>query len=259
MNKLFNTYKNIAEKVIPVLNENNFMNTGVLTPKEFIIAGDFLVNQNNGWQWQSGDKYQSFLPNKKKYLILKDVKYKNINNLMLSENNDDNWDVYESNNKKETNNLKNKPKDEPKDEPKDDFLDLEDFEMDFSDDETTIEQKQLDVKLYDITITYDNYYRTPRIWFHAYNFSNEPISNQVILNDFSIEHTHVSVTIETHPYINLQSVSVHPCKHAESMKKILKIELENNKDIKVENYFTYFLKFVSCILPHLIFDFTNNT
>ena len=110
--------------------------------------------------------------------------------------------------------------------------------------------------MYDITITYDNYYRTPRIWFHAYNFYNQMLNNNEILKDFSIEHTNVSVTVETHPYYETESISVHPCKHADAMKKLIKIELENDNIIEVKQYFIYFLKFVSCIFPNIIFDFT---
>ena len=43
------------------------------------------------------------------------------------------------------------------------------------------------------------------------------------------------------------------------MKKLIKIELEHNKDIHVKKYFIFFLKFVSCILPQIEFDFTSST
>ena len=50
----------------------------------------------------------------------------------------------------------------------------------------------------------------------------ENFLDQSILDDFSIEHTNVSIKIETHPYYQLQCVSIHPCKHADVMKKLIK-------------------------------------
>ena len=63
--------------------------------------------------------------------------------------------------------------------------------------------------------------------------------------------------MEKHPYFSIQSISVHPCKHSQVMKKLIKIELEQDKEVKVETYFIFFLKFVSCIIPQVDFDCTS--
>lgn len=260
MDSLFNTYKNIADKIIPTLSTNDFKVSGMLTPEEFVKAGDYLV-KNSQWSWgKNNNNIFKYLPKTKQFLILKEIKFKNIINLELDDdNNNDEWNVF-----KQSNSNNEKTNNTEKDGNQEfngliDLCDLEISDSEFSDDDLTVKEDYQDIKLYDITITYDNYYRTPRIWFHAYNLHCESITNENILKDFSIEHTNISVKIEKHPHFNLESVSVHPCKHAEAMKKLLKIELENNKNIEVHNYFTYFLKFVSCILPHIVFDFTNST
>jgi len=43
----------------------------VLTPEEFVIAGDFLVHHCPTWQWHSGDrsKTKPYLPAEKQYLL----------------------------------------------------------------------------------------------------------------------------------------------------------------------------------------------
>ena len=40
---LFESYKNIAGKVMPTLKESNFSKTGMLTPDEFVKAGDVVA------------------------------------------------------------------------------------------------------------------------------------------------------------------------------------------------------------------------
>lgn len=262
MNSLFNTYKNIADKILPVLSDNDFTKTGMLTPSEFVSAGDYLVKKFHKWQWATKTSQSfSYLPKDKQFLILKDIHYKNMNNFILNENNgdDNDWDVYTDKNKKTTIIKVEKDTKIDKIEP---TIDLDEFEMtdsDLSDEDIIQNNNYDDLKFYDITITYDNYYRTPRIWFHAHNVNGTLLTNDEILKDFSIEHTHVSVKIEKHPYYISLCVSVHPCKHAETMQKLIKIELENDKNIQVYQYFIYFFKFVSCILPNIIFDFTDST
>ena len=53
-----------AEYMTPVLTESQFLEKGVLTPEEFVAAGDMLVLRCPTWQWQGGDptKARDFLP-----------------------------------------------------------------------------------------------------------------------------------------------------------------------------------------------------
>ena len=58
-----------AEYMTPVLAQSQFAEKGVLTPDEFVAAGDMLVLRCPTWQWQAGDpaKARPFLPPNKQF------------------------------------------------------------------------------------------------------------------------------------------------------------------------------------------------
>jgi len=85
----------------------------------------------------------------------------------------------------------------------------------------------LQVRTYDVMISYDKYYQTPRLWLIGYDENRNPLTPPQIFQDISADHAQKTVTIE--PFIHstsLQAASVHPCKHSSVMKKI--IERMNN-------------------------------
>lgn len=79
----------------------------------------------------------------------------------------------------------------------------------------------LSVRTYDVMITYDKHYQTPRIWLYGYDENRRPLKPEQIFEDVSAEHAYKTVTIEQFPHSSLQAASVHPCKHAEVMKKVI--------------------------------------
>ena len=64
-----------AEYMTPVLTQSQFAENGVLTPDEFVAAGDMLVLRCPTWQWQAGDPKlaKAFLPANKQFLITRNV------------------------------------------------------------------------------------------------------------------------------------------------------------------------------------------
>ncbi|KAI0314228.1 autophagocytosis associated protein [Amylostereum chailletii] len=80
----------------------------------------------------------------------------------------------------------------------------------------------LQVRTYDVMITYDKYYQTPRIWLLGYDENRTPLTPPQVFQDVSADHAFKTVTIEGFPHsASLQAASVHPCKHASVMKKVI--------------------------------------
>ncbi|KAI0929952.1 hypothetical protein AcV5_006783 [Taiwanofungus camphoratus] len=80
----------------------------------------------------------------------------------------------------------------------------------------------LQVRTYDVMITYDKYYQTPRIWLIGYDENGTPLTPSQIFQDVSADHAFKTVTIDPFPHsASLQAASVHPCKHASVMKKVI--------------------------------------
>ena len=59
------------------------------------------------------------------------------------------------------------------------------------------------------------------------------------------DHLNKTVTLEQHPHLPPPSrLSVHPCRHAEVMKKIMTMIEEDGRQLEVHSYLLVFLKFV---------------
>ncbi|EJU04428.1 hypothetical protein DACRYDRAFT_76878 [Dacryopinax primogenitus] len=99
----------------------------------------------------------------------------------------------------------------------------------------------LQVRTYDVMITYDKYYQTPRIWLLGYDESGNPLTPSHVFQDVSADHAFKTVTIEPFPHsTTLTAASVHPCKHANVMKKVIErmnagIIAEEQKRLGISN------------------------
>jgi len=74
-NTIHGLYKSVAEYVTPVNDKTQFKEKGVLTPEEFVKAGNQLVYKCPTWQWESGDsnKKWNFLPENQQFLMTRNV------------------------------------------------------------------------------------------------------------------------------------------------------------------------------------------
>ncbi|CCG83071.1 Autophagy-related protein 3 [Taphrina deformans PYCC 5710] len=286
---MYSTLRNWREHLTPVLQKNDFSQTGQLSPDEFVLAGDALVKKYPTWTWQAGDKdkLRDFLPSNKQYLITKNITCQFRAESLKSEVQIDTEDGFVNT---FSNHLfgdlesipdiaENREEDVPKptiptidsatrdeDLPDMDQLALPD---DDDDPDTLIVADTVPTRTYDIYITYDKYYRTPRVWLHGWSETNTPLSVNEVWQDISGEHGGQTVTMESFPHSTTgkHMASIHPCKHSSVMKVFIdrldhssaragvakrSEQPVEDKRIRVDQYLILFLQFVASITPTLV-------
>lgn len=263
----------VAESLTPVLKTSKFRETGVLTPDEFVFAGDHLVSTCPTWKWGSGesDKLKPYLPKDKQFLITKsvpchrrckDIEYNNaFEKLVDDEDGDGGWVDTHHGEVKENVDAVEVAEAVVSDESDDEALDMED--MNLEDEDLVVPVQRMDdsikkTRTYDLSITYDKYYQTPRLWLTGYNEEGLPLNKDRIFEDLSQEHANKTVTFEQHSSLNSQQCSVHPCRHAEVMKKLIQTVQEGGRVLEVHEYILIFLKFIQAVIPTIEYDFTKS-
>ena len=125
-------------------------------------------------------------------------------------------------------------------------------------------------RTYDIYVTYDKFYQTPRIWLFGYDEQRQPLPTAALLEDVSAEHSLKTCTVESHPHLKCHATSIHPCRHADVMKRLThqlgdaslddseQEQAASEPTTPVEHYMILFLKFAQTVLPTLEYDFTRS-
>jgi len=117
----------------------------------------------------------------------------------------------------------------------------------------------LRTRSYDISLVYDKYYRTPRVYLFGFDERRQPLTPEKIMQDISADHANKTATLDPHPHTGIVCLSIHPCKHASLMKKLMDQYRENRvgkKDIDVKQYLFFFLKFISTVTPTIDYDYS---
>ena len=249
-----NIFHGIGEYLTPLLKNSKFKETGVLTPEEFIAAGDFLCYKCATWSWGSSEKTKKYLPKDKQFLVTRNVPCHKQSDSKGDEYEEDGW-VYthknlEANVALDIDSIES-------DSDNESIPDVESFDdPDNLVDMTNLNSNILKTRTYDLTITYDKFYQTPRMWLVGYDEHQQLLTPNQVFEDISKDHAKKTVTIENHPFLNIQAASIHPCKHGNVMKILIDHMIEGGKDIRVDQYLILFLKFMSSVLPSIDYDYT---
>jgi ubiquitin-like-conjugating enzyme ATG3 len=289
-------FRAAREWAMPTLKTSAFLEKGVLTPAEFVHAGDELVFRCPTWQWEGGDPNlaKSYLPPDKQYLITRNVPCRERVTAMekmldMEVDGEDDWLVSHM--------IKQSEKDledefdildetgeivekEPKPDVsaesaaagEDEYADMADYEDDnvLQDDAAVLETPPQNdnivrVRTYDLSITYDKYYQTPRVWMVGRSAEGQPLSGKEMMEDVITDYANKTVTIEGHPHVAGPHASIHPCQHSKVMKTIVRnlmirsTKMGEGDEVtgpSVEMYLFIFLKFVSSMIPTINYDFT---
>lgn len=309
------------EMLTPTLKQTAFLTKGILTPDEFVRAGDELVYRCPTWSWCNGGiGPKSYLPRDKQFLITRNVPCRDrvatleqsTIHMLLQEQSAatgevdsmmDDWMISSM----QTNTTGNDqhfeddfdlldedgevvpPEGQPRpddvaielqsslnEEEYADMAEFEDSNVLVDDDNATVPQSApfgvwmvdnfVKVRTYDLSITYDNYYRTPRIWMTGKSSSGHPLTAKETMEDVITDYANKTVTMEAHPHLSGPHASIHPCKHGAVMKTIVRNlvsmtsadggDIDKDAGPAVEMYLFIFLKFVSSIIPTINYDFT---
>lgn len=252
-----------------------------MTPDEFVEAGDLLTYKCGSWTWEQGKKKPlGYLPKEKQFLMTRGVpclmritsleeSAKVAVNEVVDIDGED-WvgvgalrgGEDESEEIEEIVVEEDLPEEDVSVKPEgtaqsddDDIFE----ELDEPDDDAALRSggsATLKTRTYDICITYDKYYSTPRIWLIGYDEKRQLLRPEQVFEDISSDHAKRTVTIETHPHLGVSCAYIHPCRHASVMHKIVSRQAANGKEPRVDQYLLLFLKFMSAVIPTIEYDYT---
>ncbi|KAM3139366.1 hypothetical protein pb186bvf_008586 [Paramecium bursaria] len=212
--------------------QSTFFQTGQLTAEEFIKAGDKVISNCGSWKWfRAADAKcaSQYLPQDKQFLGIENV----ISNKRLKD-------------------LKNQSSIHIVEDDDDSFIVTNQQEQ------QQIIQEEPEERYYNLYIVYDEYHYTPRLFLSGRDSQSQPLSYIQIKEDIVGDYADKTVTQENMPRLNLQMPTVHPCKHAETLKFLTDQMRENGasqEKIHVDNSILLFLKFFGSVIPTIQFDF----
>jgi len=271
---LYETATSVHSAIFNPLSTSKFIQEGVLTPEEFIQAGDLLVLKCPSWSWQEGNpkSLQKGLPKEKQYLVTRNVSSRmRVSAFEAKTNNSENqnvelddgeggWVATHTNEKTEKEEdipeIPTDKSDDDDDAPEIDLDDLSIKEPDQMDDPSTLSTNVVKTRTYDLSICYDQYHQTPRVWLFGYDENKNPLKPEEVLHDISQDHVNKTVTVASHPHTTIPQAYIHPCRHAAVMKRILQRMIESGRTPRVDQYLFIFLKFIHAAIPTIEYDYT---
>eukprot|EP01025_Chloroclados_australasicus_P064631 TRINITY_DN8658_c0_g1_i1.p1 TRINITY_DN8658_c0_g1~~TRINITY_DN8658_c0_g1_i1.p1 ORF type:complete len:262 (-),score=27.81 TRINITY_DN8658_c0_g1_i1:96-881(-) len=240
-------FTNVVEAVTPVPTKSKFDEKRLLTPDEFVTAGDHLVSTVGSWEWAAGDAKlrKNYLPADKQYLVTRNVPCKqrvvdvmgDYKETTDGPEGDDQWVVPQNPAGKEAQTQEN------------DIAGADD-----EDDDTFVPSTATSAhRSYDLYITYDKYYQVPRFWLVGFDSTRTHLSIKQMQEDVSADHMAETVTVDPFPHQKaLKAMSIHPCQHAHTMQVLT----HSDREFPVQQYLFLFLKFIAGVVPTIEYDYS---
>jgi len=279
------TMKDAYNVVAGVSHTDQFEAKGFITPEQFVAAGDMLTGKCRTWTWESAcseAKQFPYLPPDKQFLVTRRVpcvqrasavEYSVGDDLLVEGDDcDSGWAVADGGtgagqtSAEEIVDIDGAEAEEEEivDIDDDDIPDLDDFDdvdnLVVEDDPDAItagdDDTILKTRTYDIYITYDQYFQSPRVYLQGYNEDQTPLEPTQIFEDIAADYVNKTTSIEEHPHLALRLAYIHPCRHAEVMKRFIDVMKSHGNTITPEMSLFLFLKFLSSVIPTIRYDFT---
>eukprot|EP00440_Ansanella_granifera_P064893 gb/GFBE01070363.1/.p1 GENE.gb/GFBE01070363.1/~~gb/GFBE01070363.1/.p1 ORF type:complete len:334 (+),score=67.31 gb/GFBE01070363.1/:1-1002(+) len=319
--RLGDAYRSTVSALTSSSGESKFVESGTLTPEEFVEAGDQLTFKFPTWRWESGDsgKRAGYLPQDKQFLITRNVpcrdRVRALDFFLDQTKTEDEWllppetssGAAAAEELRDVDDLAKGSGDAASSQEAkgkglvfdadDDFIssasgggggygaaaapaapasklpDFSDLDAQLQDDDYPADVPAfggggdyvvaeapdahiVKTRTYDLSITYDKYYRTPRLWLFGYNETGDPLTPEEVYEDVLSDYVSKTVTVDPHPLTGIPTVSIHPCKHAQVMQKVVKDWIEQGLNPRHDLALFVFLKFISSVVPTINYDFT---
>lgn len=260
------SYMETVASVSGPLMESKFIKEGVLTPEEYIQAGDLLVSKCPTWRWGKAEegKGVNHLPEDKQYLMTERVPCKGrVKELQQAHRSKE---IYlDSDEERDEDVMEGwqltHQKEEEVEEEIPEILSSSDEEVSGMFEAGEVDQLAaakniVSLRTYDLYITYDVYYQTPRVWLFGYDEHGSPLEAKAMFEDISVEHAKKTVTIDMFPMLSISCAYIHPCKHAHVMKRLIGQQVKHGLIPRVDHYILIFLKLISAAIPTIDYDYT---
>lgn len=248
--------------------ESVFLKDGRLTPGEFTAACDRLILASKMWSWQPASKggfQEPVLDPKKQYL-----KTTTVSRCRLSDDTtgiqaikiDEEWQSIGVDQPMEKKEFKEEdaaqppvPVSAPKIKKFTENSDDED-QVEAKDDAKPAEEVEDTKRVYEVHITYDRHYLTPRLWLTGVNSKNRPLTKEEIMEEVMPEYREKTVTYDQQPQTGEFMANIHPCRHANVLKTFAEQAMSNGGEVRPDQSLFLFLKFISSVMPTVEIDFT---
>lgn len=268
--KLQTKFHEVRTTLTPVLRESAFLERGVLTPEEFVSAGEQLVSSQRQWRWVAGeaDARKSYLPPERQYLFFRGAVCTGRASTLASSGESTlveggDWvcggevktDEYEDVIETETTTT---PNSTSVVDPEDEYIDPAIATLQQADKAASLPRAER--RFYNVSILYDNYYRTPRVYLQGTTSAGVPLTPTQMLEDVIQDYAGKTATLEKHPHEPSAGphISIHPCRHAETMVRLLQGTAGEGtgQAPTVASYMVFFLKFIASMIPTIEYDYT---